>query len=199
MTRTSGVVSDRFLGFLQRLAGRREAPVEIEDGATVLDLLTRLAGDLGLDFGRRLADPHHARRAGVARGGMQIFRRRRFWNILFRTLHLTAFGLVLGGAAFHVEPARVTPALIATIMTGALLVMLEIHDDPRWPFLGKGLFVLGKLALLLLVPVFPGGRVPLFVAVVVLAGVGSHMPRWLRHYSVLERRVVDRAATPAWR
>ena len=50
MTRTSVVVSVRLLGFLQRLAGRREAPVEIEDGATILDLLTRLAGDLGPDF-----------------------------------------------------------------------------------------------------------------------------------------------------
>ena len=130
---------------------------------------------------------------------MQILRTRRFWNILFRTLHLTAFGLVLGGAAFHVEPARVTPALIATIMTGALLVMLEIHDDPRWPFLGKGLFVLGKLVLLLLVPVFPGACVPLLIAIVVLAAVGAHMPRRFRHYSVLERRVVSCDETPAWR
>jgi hypothetical protein len=129
---------------------------------------------------------------------MLILRKRRFWNILFRTLHLMAFGLVLGGAAFHVEPERVMPALIATIMTGAFLVMLEIHDDHRWPFLGKGLVVLAKLGLLLLVPLFPGGRVPLFVAVVVLAGVGSHMPRRLRHYSVLERRVVGLDETPAW-
>ena len=82
-----------------------------------------------------------------------------------------------------------TPALIATITTGTLLVMLELGQDARWPFLGKGLFVLAKLALLLPVPVFPGARVPLLVAVVVLAGVGSHMPREFRHYSVVERRV----------
>jgi hypothetical protein len=128
-----------------------------------------------------------------------ILGQQRFWNVLLRTLHLMAFGLVLGGYAYDVEPERVTPALIATIVTGALLVMLEIHGDPRWPFLGKGLFVLAKLALLLLVPLFPGGRVPLLVAVVVLAAVGAHMPRRLRHYSVLGRRVVTRDETPAWR
>ena len=46
--------------------------------------------------------------------------------------------------------------------------------------------------------VFPGARVPLLVAVVVLAGVGSHMPRAFRHYSVLERRVVDCEESAAW-
>jgi hypothetical protein len=77
--------------------------------------------------------------------------------------------------------------------------MLEVHEDLRWPVLGKGLFVLGKLVLLLLAAVFPGARVPLLVGVVVLAGIGSHMPRRLRHYSVLERRVVSWEEPAAWR
>ncbi len=91
-----------------------------------------------------------------------------------------------------------TPALIATITTGALLVMLELRQDGRWPFLGKGLFVLTKLVLLVLLPVFPGARLPLLVAVVVLAGIGSHMPRELRHYSVLKHRVVSCEENAAW-
>ena len=130
---------------------------------------------------------------------MSVLRRPRFWNVVFRTLHLASFGLVLGGYAFDVDPERVAPALIATITTGALLVMLELYADPRWPFLGKGLFVLAKLALFLLMPVWPGGRMPLLVAIVVLAGIGAHMPRRLRHYSVLERRVVSHDESPAWR
>ena len=124
--------------------------------------------------------------------------RPRLWNVLFRTLHLVAFGFLRGGYAYDVDPARLTPALTATIATGALLAMLEIGQDVRWPFLGKGLFVLAKLGLLVLVPVFPSARVPLLVAVVVLAGVGAHMPRELRHYSVLERRVVSCREDAAW-
>lgn len=50
MTRTRLLVSVRFLGFLERLAGRREGRVEIEEDATVLDLLARLADDLGPEF-----------------------------------------------------------------------------------------------------------------------------------------------------
>lgn len=128
-----------------------------------------------------------------------ILRRPRFWNVLARTLHLAAFGLLLGGSVYDVDPARMTPALIATIVTGTLLVVLELGQDARWPFLGKGLCVLTKLVLLLLVPVVPGARVPLLVVVVVVAGVGSHMPREFRHYSVLDRRVVTCAEGAAWR
>ncbi len=119
-----------------------------------------------------------------------LLRQRRLWDVVVRTLHLAAFGLLLGGYAYDVEPARLTPALIATVVTGAVLLVLEIHGDRRWPFLGKGLLVLAKLVLLLLVPVFPGARLPLLLAIVVLATVGSHMPRRFRYYSVLERRVV---------
>lgn len=50
MTRTSVVVSVRFLGSLQRAAGRRETRVEVEEGATVLDLLRTFAGELGPGF-----------------------------------------------------------------------------------------------------------------------------------------------------
>ncbi|MBI4594153.1 MAG: MoaD/ThiS family protein [Candidatus Rokubacteria bacterium] len=50
MTGASRVVSVKFLGFLQRLAGRREARVEIEEGATVMDLLAHLADGFGPEF-----------------------------------------------------------------------------------------------------------------------------------------------------
>lgn len=50
MTRTSVVVSVRFLGFLGRVAGGREARVEVEEGVTVLDLLRYLADGLGPEF-----------------------------------------------------------------------------------------------------------------------------------------------------
>ena len=47
---TSRVVSVKFLGFLQRLAGRREASVEVEASATVADLLASLGATYGPEF-----------------------------------------------------------------------------------------------------------------------------------------------------
>jgi molybdopterin converting factor small subunit len=47
---TSRVVSVKFLGFLQRLAGGREASVEVEVSATVADLLASLGATYGPEF-----------------------------------------------------------------------------------------------------------------------------------------------------
>ncbi len=43
-------VAVRFLGFLERLAGRREMSLTVEDSATVLDVLTLLAERFGPQF-----------------------------------------------------------------------------------------------------------------------------------------------------
>jgi hypothetical protein len=60
-----------------------------------------------------------------------------------------------------------------------------------WLFLGKGVTVLLKLAILLAVPSLWEYRVPLLLLVVGIASVGSHMPARYRHYSFLHGRVVQ--------
>ena len=50
MATTGRVVSVKFLGFLQRLAGHREASVEVAADATLADLLDALARSYGPAF-----------------------------------------------------------------------------------------------------------------------------------------------------
>jgi len=107
-----------------------------------------------------------------------------------RTLHLMAFGLLLGGHFWDVQSELLYPALGLTIASGAALMGLELYQSVHWLFLGKGLVVLAKLALLLSVPLFWEARVPLLLAVVALASIGAHMPARYRHYSILHRRVL---------
>ena len=114
----------------------------------------------------------------------------RAWNVGLRTLHLMAFGILLGGHFWGVQPDLLYPSLAITVASGAALMGLELYQNAHWLFLVKGLMVLAKLALLLLVPIFWEARVPLFLGVVALASVGAHMPARFRHYSVLQRRVV---------
>lgn len=118
------------------------------------------------------------------------------WNraisIALRTLHLATFGLLLGGHAFHVDAERLLPSLWLTILSGLGLIALELYAvGLYWLVLGKGLMVLLKLALLLLIPVFWEARVPLLLLVVAIASVGAHMPARYRHYSLLHRRAVE--------
>jgi len=112
-------------------------------------------------------------------------------SIALRTLHLAAFGILLGGHAFGVEAEKLLPYLYLTILSGLGLIALEVYAAGLyWLFLGKGIMVLVKLAILLVIPFFWEARVVLLLLVVGIASVGSHMPSRYRHYSVLHRRVV---------
>lgn len=106
-------------------------------------------------------------------------------GVALRTAHLACFGTLLGGHVFDVEAGRLVPFLMATIATGAALMALELASTCAWLFLGKGIMVLVKLLLLLMIPFFWEHRVALLLATVVVASVGSHMPARFRHYSFM--------------
>ncbi|MFQ5990010.1 MAG: hypothetical protein ACE5K9_08860 [Candidatus Methylomirabilales bacterium] len=115
----------------------------------------------------------------------------RSWSITFRTLHLAAFGLLLGGHAFAVDPEKLLAYLWLTIVSGIGLIALEVYTQGLyWFFLGKGIMVLVKLGLLLAVPFLWEQRLALLLLVVGIASVGSHMPARFRHYSLLHGRVI---------
>ena len=120
--------------------------------------------------------------------------RHRALGVSLRTAHLMTFGALLGGHLFDVDPARLMPFLIATVASGLALMALELASTCAWLFLGKGLAVLLKLLVLLMVPVFWEHRVPLLLLVVTLASVGSHMPSRFRHRFVLP--AMQRCAPP---
>ncbi len=116
---------------------------------------------------------------------------RRAWNIAFRTAHLAATGILLGGHAFDVAEGRLRIALYASIATGLSLVVVEAYPGLRWFYQGRGAMVLTKLALLCTIPFFWAYRVPILLAVLAIASVGSHMPSRFRYYSFVHRRVLD--------
>jgi len=116
----------------------------------------------------------------------------RVMSIALRTLHLAAFGMLLGGHAFALDGDRLIPYLWVTIVSGLGLIALEIYAVGfYWVFLGKGIMVLVKLGLLLLIPFFWEARVALLLLVVAIASIGSHMPARYRHYSILHRQVIE--------
>jgi len=120
----------------------------------------------------------------------------RFWNIALRTAHIAAMGVLLGGHAFDVPASRLTLALWCTVGTGLALGLLEAGLRLEWFHQGRGLTTLAKLILVLGVPWLWDYRLPILLAVVVLASVGSHMPARFRYYSVLYLRVIPSAGGP---
>jgi hypothetical protein len=121
----------------------------------------------------------------------------RWTGVVLRTAHLAAFGVLLGGHVFGVDPARLEPLLLAAVASGAAMMALEMAATCQWLFLVKGAAVVAKLGLLLLVPLFWEQRVALLLLVLVVASVAAHMPARLRHHSLLTGRTVAPPARDA--
>jgi len=114
----------------------------------------------------------------------------RAWNITARTVHLAATGTLLGGHVFQVPAGQLYAPLWVAIGSGAVLIVLEMYASVHWAHQGCALMLYAKLALLCLIPWLWSYRVPILLAVVALASVGSHAPRTIRHYSVVFKRVM---------
>ena len=114
----------------------------------------------------------------------------RWWNIVSRTVHLSATGVLLGAHVFGIEAAGLVPLLWVAIGTGGAMIALEVYPTGHWAHQMCALFVYVKLGVLCLIPFMWDQRVPMLFAVLVLASVGSHAPRRVRHYSLWYRRVM---------
>jgi hypothetical protein len=111
-------------------------------------------------------------------------------NIALRTAHLMTTGILLGGHAFGVPADRLIPFLYLTIASGAGMILLELYSSCRWIYLGKGVTVILKLALVIAAGVWWEHRVLLLLLVVLIGSVGSHMPARFRYYSFLHGRTI---------
>lgn len=112
-------------------------------------------------------------------------------NIACRTLHILASGILLGGHVFDVAPHRLETLLWATVASGAGLIGLELYRTAHFVYLGQGIMVWAKLALVLAGGLWWDQRVALLAAAAVLASIGSHMPSGYRHFSVRHGRVLE--------
>ena len=119
----------------------------------------------------------------------------RWIGVVLRTAHLVTTGTLLGGHVFDVDPTRLVPLLYGAIATGAAMLVLECASTCAWLGMTKGVCAVAKLAVLGAVPLFWDARVPLLIAVTVIAGVSSHMPARYRHYPLLRARLVTPVIT----
>jgi hypothetical protein len=111
-------------------------------------------------------------------------------RIALRTAHIAAFATLYGGHWHGLEPERLRPALVATLVTGAVLVALEVYRTPAWPVQLRGLAALVKIVIVAIVASTGQARMALLTAALVIGAVSSHMPGRFRYYSLIHRRMV---------
>jgi hypothetical protein len=98
--------------------------------------------------------------------------------------------VLVGGYAFGAPASRLLPWLYVAIATGVAMIFYEAYPRLDFLFEGWGLMLVIKLALLGALGFASRARLPILLAVVAVASIGSHMPRRWRHYSLLHRRVM---------
>ena len=115
----------------------------------------------------------------------------RLCKVALRTAHLVSTSVLVGGYAFNAPAARLTPWLAVAIATGVAMIFYEAYPKMLdFVFEGWGLMLLAKLGLLCALGFAGRARLPILLAAVAVASIGSHMPRRWRHYSLLHRRVM---------
>lgn len=111
-------------------------------------------------------------------------------DIVLRSAHLGCMAALSGGVLFDAAPSALRPWLVLTVITGAALLLSELSHSRHWVYQGRGLMVLahvGALGLLSWNGVSRAGA----AAALVIGAVGSHLPKSVRRWSVVHRRVVD--------
>ena len=106
----------------------------------------------------------------------------------FRSVHIAAMGLVLGGVYLGGDFRRLRGAILATLASGVLLAGLDLAKGAAVLRQGSGAMVLLKLALLGLGNLFPAARLEWYLAATLAASIGSHMPGAWRHFQLLKGR-----------
>jgi len=108
-------------------------------------------------------------------------------QVAARTVHVAAMGLLLGGIAFQAPPAQLRLHILLTVISGLLLLAIDLGKSFIFLYQGAGAAVLLKLLLIGAAHALPAWRLELYLAATAVASVGSHMNSAWRHFSLLRR------------
>ena len=116
----------------------------------------------------------------------------RWLRTMLRTVHIASMAVLLGGHFFDVPAAQLHGALIWTVASGVLMVLLEVYGTLNWLFEVRGLVTVLKVGLVCAVVVFWEQRVWLLMAALAIGSLSSHAKAEIRYFSILTGRMGER-------
>lgn len=90
---------------------------------------------------------------------------------------------IAGGYIFNAEKSLWFPYFFITLLSGLAMVILSLWTNGKWLLQNRGLAIIFKLFLFILLPVYPGYEKLLLFSIVLISGVSSHAPAKFRYYS----------------
>jgi hypothetical protein len=122
-------------------------------------------------------------------------KRRATWpkllDLLLRVCHVGTSSVLFGGIIWAVPFARLSSWHDLTIVTGCALIISGICGSRHWPYQGRGLMAGLHIGLLWLVHARPATMLPVLVIVLIAGVMGSHLPGFIRHWSLIHWRRMD--------
>jgi hypothetical protein len=122
----------------------------------------------------------------------RVFPAQRWVRISLRTLHLIGVAGVGGGFLYGADASMWTPYLWLTVVTGAVMMGIELWTTGLWLIQVRGLSVVVKLGLIAWLLRTENLELPLVITVIVISGVISHAPGSVRYFSVFHWRRLER-------
>ena len=115
---------------------------------------------------------------------------KRWTKISLRTLHLLTVTGVGGGILFGLEKDLSINYWWLALVSGALMMVIDIVSNPVWVVQVRGLVIFLKLILLALLGQDPVLDRILMIVIIIISAIISHAPGKLRYYSVVHRKAI---------
>jgi hypothetical protein len=116
---------------------------------------------------------------------------KRWTKISLRTLHLLAVAGVGGGILFGLEKDLWVNYWWLALVSGVLMMVIDILSNPVWTVQVRGLVIYLKLILLAFLGSNPSLDGLLLAVIIIMSGIISHAPGQLRYYSFYHRKVIS--------
>ena len=107
---------------------------------------------------------------------------RRAIKMLLRAIHVPCAGILTAAYLFDAGASARTVWMIGTVVSGVLILLLDLHESGVFLLQMRGLVVFGKIALLALLPLFEAYRVPVLVGLLGISVLSSHAPSGIRYH-----------------
>jgi TctA family transporter len=115
----------------------------------------------------------------------------RFLDIALRTAHVLVISILFGGAVFRIPTDQLVPWQHLAMATGLMLIVSEIIHHTHWLTQIRGLMVFIHAGLLGLAILRPDLAVIVLLSSLVFGLVGSHLPKKIRYWSYVLKRVEE--------
>jgi glucan phosphoethanolaminetransferase (alkaline phosphatase superfamily) len=115
---------------------------------------------------------------------------KRWIKISLRTLHLLSVAGAGGGILFGIEKDLWINYWWLALVSGALMMVIDIVSNPVWVVQVRGLVIFLKLILLAFLGQDPVLDRILLIVIIIISAIISHAPGKLRYYSVVHRKSI---------